>query len=220
MGDRRREHETRGVRESTVRADLTVLSAIFNFGCGHRINGRPLLTSNPLRGLTLPRERNVRRPVASEERYRLTLAKADEADHTGRLACVLALARYTGRPITAICELRASDVMFSADALGRALTGSGHDPALARHMPHGAIRWRAENDKTRIEDIAPISAPARAALERYLRARPRVGDVWMFPQQKAPTKAMEMLHARDALIRAEQLAGVPHIDHGGFHAYR
>lgn len=220
LGNRRQKPEARGVRETTVRADLTILAALFNFACGLKINGRPLLGSNPLRGLTLPRERNVRRPVASEERYRLTLAKADEADHTGRLACVLALARYTGRRITAICELRASDVLLSPEAIARSLASSGLDPALSRHMPHGAIRWRAESDKTRIEDIAPISAPARAALERYLRARPRVGDVWMFPQQKAPAKPMDMLHARDALIRAEQLAGLTHIEHGGFHAYR
>jgi hypothetical protein len=59
------------------------------------VNGRPLLGTNPMRGLTLPRERNIRRPVASEERYRLTLAKSDEADPTGRLTCLLALARHT-----------------------------------------------------------------------------------------------------------------------------
>jgi hypothetical protein len=27
------------------------------------------------------------------------------------------------------------------------LAETGQEPALARHMPNGAIRWRAENDK-------------------------------------------------------------------------
>jgi len=33
------------------------------------------------------------------------------------------------------------------DALTRVLAETGQEPALARHMPNGAIRWRAENDK-------------------------------------------------------------------------
>jgi integrase len=158
--------------------------------------------------------------VASEDRYRLTLAKADEADPTGRLACLLTLARSTGRRITAICELRASDVLLSPDAITRALAAGGLDPSLARHMPHGAIRWRAESDKQGYEDIAPISATARAALERYLRAHPRVGDVWMFPQPNHPKRPTNQTLARVMLLRAEKLAELPHIERGGFHAFR
>jgi integrase len=160
---------------------------------------------------------NVRRPVASEERYRRTLAKADEADPTGRLACLLALARYTGRRITAMCELRASDVLLSNDALARALAANGLDPAVARYVP---IRWRAETDKQGYEAIAPLSTHARASLERYLRTHPRVGDVWMFPRPDHPDRPMNMMLARALHIRAEKLAGLPHIDRGGIHAYR
>lgn len=60
------------------------------------------------------------------------------------------------------------------------LGGVRSGPARAKHMPHGAIRWRVESDKQGYEDIAPISRPARGALERYLRTHPRGGDVWMF----------------------------------------
>ena len=139
---------------------------------------------------------------------------------TGRLARLLALARHTGRRITAICELHASDVLLSTDVLTRVLAETGQDPALARYMPHGAIRWRAESDKQGYEDVSPISLLAKAALERYLRAHPRVGDVWMFPQSKHPDRPINETLARVLRMRAEQLAELPHIERGGFHSYR
>jgi len=39
----------------------------------------------------------------------------------------------------------------------------GLDPALAKHMPNGAIRWRPETDKQGYEDIAPLSVMNRGA---------------------------------------------------------
>ena len=220
IGDKRRPVRVRGVRDGTVRGELVWLASVMNFGRGFKVNGRSLLPANPMHGLTLPKERNIRRPVASEERYRLTLAKADEADPTGRFACMLALVRYTGRRINSVCQLRASDVLLSPDAVSRALAAIGQDPGLARHMPHGALRWRAEHDKQGFEDIAPISAPAKAALERYLRTHPKVGDAWMFPQPKKPSRSTTTLDARKLRIRAETLAELPVVERGGFHSYR
>jgi hypothetical protein len=69
-------------------------------------------------------------------------------------------------------------VLLSPDALLRALAANGQDPSLARHMPNGAIRGRAEFDKQGYEDIAPLSPAARTALELYLRAHPHVSDTW------------------------------------------
>ena len=60
--------------------------------------------------------------------------------------------------------MRASDVLLSAETLARVLAETGQDPALAKYMPYGAIRWRAETDKQGPEDVAPISRNARAAL--------------------------------------------------------
>ena len=78
----------------------------------------------------------MRRPVASEARYRATMAVAD-----------LALARFTGRRINALVSLRASDVLLSEPAVTRALAAAGLGPEIARHMPNGAIRFRGELDK-------------------------------------------------------------------------
>lgn len=214
LGDDRRETDVRGVRDGTIRQDLVWLASLFNFARGFRVGGRAVLLANPMQGLALPRERNTRRPIASEERYRLTLAKADETDPTGRLACLLAVSRYTGRRIGAICALRASDVLLSPDALTRVLAETGHDPALAKHMPHGAIRWRAENDKQGYLDVAPISRQAKAALQRYLRTHPRVGDVWMFPQPNHADRPTDTTLAHHLLVRAEARAELPHVDRG------
>jgi hypothetical protein len=62
LGNPRRAEAVRGVRDGTIRNDLTWLGSLFNFRCGYKVGGRPLLSWNPMRGLTLPKERNIRRP--------------------------------------------------------------------------------------------------------------------------------------------------------------
>ena len=103
-----------------------------------------MLATNPLDGLRLPREKNVRRPVATADRYAQTLAKTEAIDPTGRLACMLALARTTGRRVNAICQLRRIDVLLQREEIVATLAAAGQDEALVLHMPHGALRWRAE----------------------------------------------------------------------------
>jgi integrase len=137
----------------------------------------------------------VRRPVASAARYAKTLARADQVDPTGRLACLLALARTTGRRVNAMCQLRRSDVMLQAEETAAALAVAGQDDGLVQHMPHGAIRWRAEHDKLGYEDISPISAPARAALEAYLRRHPCLGEAPLFPASKRPEEPTRKMDA-------------------------
>jgi integrase len=65
-----------------------------------------------------------------------------------------------------------------------------------------------------------ISRQARAALERYLRTHPKVGDVWIFPQSNHPDRPTNTVLARHLLVRAEARAELPHVDRGAFHAYR
>jgi integrase len=102
----------------------------------------------------------------------------------------------------------------------RALAAAGLDPGLAKHMPNGAIRWRAAADKQGYEDIAPLSAMARGSIDRYLRAHPKVGDAWLFPGTKHPEQPTPKMDAYWLLVRAEQAAELPHLERGGFHAYR
>ena len=52
---------------------------------------------NPLEDLTWPKEKNPHKPIASQERYTRTQEHTDAVDPVGRLRCILALARLTGR---------------------------------------------------------------------------------------------------------------------------
>lgn len=209
-----------GVRAGTIRNELHLLGAMLKWGRGHRVHRRRLLTLDPLEGLRLPAEKNMRRPIATEDRFRLTLAKADQVDPMGRFRTLLILARHTGRRISAMCQLRASDVLLSQAAMQRALGAAGMDLAHADQWPHGAIRWPETTDKLGFETVAPISREARAALELYLTEHPRVGDAPLFPATGDDAAAVHKVLAGYWLKRAEVLAGLPKMERGAWHAFR
>lgn len=208
------------VRDGTVRQNLNFLAAVLRWARGFKVGGRRLLASNPLDGVRLPQERNVRRPIASEDRYRRTIAVSDAVDPTGGLRCMLALARYAGRRVNAICSLVASDVLLSRDAVLRALAAGGRDEREADHMPHGAIRWRAEHDKLGYEELTPLSRECRSALDAYLRRRPAVGETPLFPDANESSRPIKKMRAEHLLARAERQAGLPHLERGLWHPYR
>lgn len=218
-------------RDGTLASDFSWLSSVFNWARKRKEGGRRLLSENPLHDLDTPKERNVRRPVARHERYLATLGRAHDVDSEGRLACILSLARFTGRRESAICSLRASDLLLSRDRILAALAAAGMDEALAGHMPDGAIRWSDESDKMGLLFVSPISRAARRALDTYLAKNPRVGDVPLFPapgvkrkkdddSPPPPEKAISRHTAAKWLLRAEELAELPKLERGTFHPYR
>jgi integrase len=217
-----------GVREGTIANDLRWLSSAFNFAVDHEHDGASLLVKNPLRRLKLPKEKNPRRPVASHARFRRTLDHVDTVDPEGRLRCALMLAYYTGRRIDAICNLWVSDVLLTPERMRDTLAGTGRDERLADHMPHGAIRWRPENDKQGFDEVAPLSEPARAALDAFLRTRAAIGDTPLFPapggrhskRKDDEPKPIGKHLMRQWLLRAETTAGLPKLGQGVWHPYR
>jgi integrase len=223
----------RPIRDGAIHGELSWLSTCFNFARGFKVHGRRLLSENPLHGLDWPREKNPRRPVASHQRYTDTMKHVDQVDPQGRLRCILALARFTGRRESAICGLRASDLLLSADRIRRALAAEGMDERLVDHMPHGAIRWSPETDKEGFLFVTPISRQAREALDAYLRQNPRMGNVSLFPAPgprpskkkpapapKGPEKPISRDLAAAWLVQAEELAELPKLVGGVFHPYR
>lgn len=210
------------LRDGAFDSDFSWLSSVFNWGLRHKLaTGKRLLDHNPLHDCEWPHEKNIRRPIASHDRYVRTLAKADEIDEGGRLRLILALARYTGRRESAIIQLRTSDVMLSTERISYALAGAGKDEGLAVHMPHGAIRWSAETDKQGVLHITPISPDTRTEIERYLSRNPRgLADVPLFPGPKDATLSISRTIASRWLVRAEKLAEVSKLTGGTFHPYR
>ena len=216
QGDRPPVH----VRDGTLDGDFRWLSSVFNWARRHKHeDGRRLLAENPLHDVEWPREKNPRRPVASHQRYQATLAHVDAVDPAGRLRCILALARYTGRRESAICGLRASDVLLSPERHRAALAASGGDERDADHADQGAIRWTAENDKQGLLFIAPLQTAARVEVDYYLQRSPRVGDVPLFPGSD-PSKPVRKDVAARLLLKAELAAHLPKMAGGVFHPYR
>ena len=206
-------------RDGTLRNELQALSTVCNWGVAFKSNGHRLLTHNPVRDVTMPVEKNPRRPLVTQERYHKLLEVADEADPDGRLRVLLVVAWETGRRINAMLHLRASDVLLSADQVRRTLAEEGQDEALAEHWPQ-AVRWRAEHDKMGYLDFSPLSTTAREALATFLHRHPVVGEGWIFPANEDPSQALDKQMAYYYLRRAEELAKVPSQKQGGWHAFR
>ncbi len=179
-------------------------------------NGRFLLTEDPTRGFRkiTPHEKNPKRPIATYERYMKIRAVSDkvmmEVRWTGRripkrspLSELLDLAFFTGRRITAICQLTHGDLRLDVG-------------------PYGAIRWPADSDKMGREwESIPLEPGARQAIDRILEVRTVVtDDTPLFPSAKDRTKPIRYELARDWLRSAERLANVPKQKGGAWHPYR
>jgi integrase len=188
------------VRDATIRADLVALKTALNWASLERDDkGRRLLKEHPLRGIELPREKNPRRPVMTDEIYHKLLEMADQVHPQLKLALVIA--EGTGRRLSAWARLRWDDVDFEA-------------------MPFGAIRWRAENDKKGYEQVVPISPAVRDVLLEARRQQKAIGTRWVFPSDqdpKLPTKG-EVFGQR--LRRAYKLAEVVKEPGSLWHALR
>lgn len=204
------------VRTRTVQADCKWLRHVLTWGTKWRDqHGRYLLRENPLRGFTIPAEKNPRRPVASTERYEAIRAVSDQVSmdvrwdghrRPGRsyLSELLDIAHGTGRRISAICALRYEDLQLEKSST----------------RPHGAIRWPESTDKMGRETTAPVNASVRAALDRIIAERPGIGAAYLFPSLTDLKRPVRSEVASEWLRRAERIAGVPKQAGSLWHAFR
>ena len=132
---------------------------------------------------------------------------------------MLALAWYTGRRLSSITALRASDVLLAREQVEGALAAAGREDYLAENWP-AAIRWAAESDKEGVEWIIPIPDVLREALADYLRTRGLVGRALLFPARQDATEPLPKTTAYYWLREAEKRAKLPHQRQGGWHAFR
>ena len=149
----------RPCRSRIIEQDLRLLLAVLNWGTRVRDAGRPLLERNPLKGLTVPTEKNVRRPVLYEEEYLRLLTVAPQV--SAPFALALVLCHETGHRLKSVRLLRWSDI----------------------DLPARTIRWRSEVDKAQREHITRVTNPAADALQRSRTSSTRVGDGWVFLNQ-------------------------------------
>lgn len=171
-----------------------------------------LLGHNPVRGYEIPREKNPRQPVATQERYRATRDVSDDVrmlvTHGGKrrmmrshLSELLELANGTGRRLSAICALRHQDLQLDQG-------------------PHGAILWPAETDKQGRASLIPITSGVRAAVDRAIRTQPLANSTYLFPAPRDPSKPVSRHLADKWLRKAERMAGLEPLNGSLWHAYR
>lgn len=202
----------RSVRDRTVEADCNWLRWVFNWAVKWRTpSGHYLMRENPVRGFEAPKEKNPKRPVATQDRFLAIREVSDQVMMETRwgkreetrsyLSELLDIVNGTGRRISAVCKLRYEDLRLEQG-------------------PHGSIRWPAQTDKTGRETIVPISPEVRRAIDRILRERPGIGSAPLFPSPEDAQKPISR-HLADAWLRkAEALAGVEPQKGSLWHAYR
>lgn len=205
-GNRLPEGKRRPVRNRAIEADLKFVRSVLRYGVK-----RKLLKTDPLAGCVLPEVARPRREFAKRDRYLQTRAVTDaitmvltwggERRHVRSwLTELLDVVNYSIRRISAVRQLRLDDL----------LTGAGE---------HGALRWRAETDKLRVETVTPIGPEIRAALDRQAE---RVGEAseYFFPSPSDPTQPVARELCDTWLREAERLAGLPKLNGTLWHAYR
>ena len=158
--------------------------------------GRVLLARNPLKGLVVPREESPRRPIMSQERYKVMLDVAERVDWRFNIALILV--HETGHRIGAVRQLRWSDV----------------------DSERGIVRWRKSNDKIGMEHETPLTEEALAAFEEARKHNPGIGDAWVFPALKNASEACRKDLMTKLWKRAEKLAGLEPIRWLGWHGLR
>ena len=187
----------RPVSDRTIQYDLKFLIAVFNWATKSKDEqGRPLLRSNPLRGLKMPTEKNPTRVVLAEEEYRVLLRVSWEVDW--RFHVALVLAHETGHRIGAIRSLRWSDI----------------------DLEGGVVRWRAEHEKTGYEHRTPMTAEALAASKEARRRNPGTGDTPVLPASTDASRCGGRSLVRYWWNRAQKLAGLEPRRGRGWHSLR
>lgn len=185
-------HRSQPIRPRSWRADLALLKAVLRWG-----RSRGLIEADP--GILHFRDRTkaeVRRPILTDKELP---ALMEAARHVGSACyCLFVLAHETGHRVTAIRELRWSDV----------------------NLIEGSVHWRPELDKIGYDHTTPLSATAIAVLKARQEELGLIGDLPVFPAPKAPLKPVSKDLVRDWWQRMEAIAGLPHEDRRGWHSLR
>ena len=190
-------HIGKPISNTTIAHDLMFLITVLNWAARSRDEeGRLLLESNPLKGLKKPVEKNPIRVLLTESEYHAFLEVSIDVNWRFRVALVLA--HETGHRIGAIRQLRWSDIDFEG----------------------GAIRWRAEHEKTGYGHVTPVTADARAILEEARQWNPGIGNAPVLPYKKGSSKCISTSQASMWWRTARMLSGLQPKRGRGWHSLR
>lgn len=180
--------------DTTVGNDVRFLSCALTWAAREGYIER-----NPIRDFRAPRNINQKKPVATYDRF---LAIRPHCE--GLFGPFMDLVEATGWRVSALRQLRATDV----------------DMRPRKDAPHGRLLKRAETDKVGVEAWVPMTADTRKAVEEVFRLNPVIGTAYLFPAVRANGKPWGLRYVWGLLRKAEDAAGLEHLDHGAFHPYR
>lgn len=202
----------RPVTPGTVNLNLDGLAMALNWALRRRVDGRPLLTRNPVWRFPYFDDANPERSIWTQERYEAGLTAAER--HTmqvewngprervkSHLADILVILHETGRRISQVCQLRYQDLRLQE---GR----------------HGKIQWPADTDKAGKRWLTPISPAARKRLLEILRRRPGLGAAPLFPAPRNRNEPVGDEVLRQWLRAVLESAGLPRLPREAFHGVR
>lgn len=189
--------KARKVGGQVLEHDLKLLNAVLNWatqaGDGR---GGFLLDRNPVKGLPIPKEESPQRALLSDVQYAAVRAAA--AALSPRVECFTVLVWETGHRSGSIRQLRWSDVDLEA----------------------GRIHFRGEADKIGHDHWNPLHAEAVAILKRERARVPAIGDAWIFPSERAPSKPLPRDTAQRIWQRIAKAAKLPEKERYGWHSFR
>lgn len=185
------------VSDRTVGKDLEWLRRVVNKG----IQSPNLkLRYNPLGTIDIPNTPVPKRPVATEQRWKLVRQHADDTGSQGLFGGFWDVLRALGWRVDAICQIKLSDI----------------------DTKHWRIRRDGEVDKEGHDVWVSVSDSLKPRLEALLKARKRlkIESPWLFPKVEDPTQPWPYSYARGRLRTAEKAAGLQPLEGGEFHPYR
>jgi len=204
----------RAVGERTVERDFTTFRALCRWllQCGR-------IARDPTQSVRPPRQKNPRRPVASDDRGDAIEAVADHITTTvnwygpdgGRMLTeivssfgpLFCLVRESGRRVGSLLHLRIEDIDWR------------RTPAA----PWGCLRFASAYDKQGKAWTCLMSAEAREAVKEAIARRPEGGG-WLFPAPRSLSSPLRLETATSWLRRAEGLARLDPQEGGAWHPYR
>lgn len=185
------------VGSEQVRHDLKFMLAVLAWASGAEEDEPHFIPRNPWRserrraqGMTLPKERNPKRPGMSEDRHGAIMEHSPD----WRFTLVMELCRETIHRMNSVRQLQWADIDFEART----------------------VRWRGEYEKSGREAVTPLSGRALMAL----RAVPRVlSSPWVVPADKDPQKPVPRVTLHAWMAKAKAAAGVE-VRGLGFHGQK
>lgn len=185
------------------RSDLVALSIAINWAIGEKLLKENALADKKVRE-AMRSTAKPSRPVADKARYESLRATAN--DVAPAFSVILDLAWHTGHRISAILGLRWQNVSTKKTA----------------DAPNGTITWYAgaTTDNKKHEHTLPMNTAASAALKAWQKETGGIAAQWVFPSEKDPANSVERHTTKQWLRRAEKLAKLEHLKHGGWHIFR